>query len=231
MNIIDAQHITIGYKQKIVLSDISFSVAQGEYVGLIGSNGSGKTTLLKTILGLLKPISGTIKLFDVPQSEFTDWNMIGYVSQRATDIDGLFPATVEEIVLMGLYPIKKRFEKITDQDRKLVVQALESVELECKKDVSFKELSGGQKQRALIARALVSSPQLLILDEPTIGIDSKTQIEFYSLLKKLNAKGITIVIVSHDIDTMMHEVKRLVSLDNHYHEHDHTGDAQNTYHA
>ncbi|KKP63191.1 MAG: ABC-type Mn2+/Zn2+ transport system, ATP-binding protein [Candidatus Moranbacteria bacterium GW2011_GWF2_34_56] len=169
----------------------------------MGPNGSGKTTLIKVILGLLEFREGSIKIFNQDLKNFKDWNKIGYVSQRMANFDNNFPLTVEEVVLMGRYSGKKLGGRITDEDRKLTQESLREVEMWDYRDSLIGDLSGGQMQRVFIARALASKPEIIFLDEPTTGIDEKSENDFYQLLQELNKKmGITLVIVSHDIDSL-----------------------------
>lgn len=184
-----------------VLEDINIKINKGDYVGLIGPNGSGKSTLVKIILGLLKPTTGSVKLFDTDINKFNDWKKVSYVSQkRGSDLTE-FPFTALEVITME------------GVDTTVAKASLEKVGLADKANVSISKLSGGQQQRVFIARALVSNPELLILDEPTSGVDQDSQADFYKLLTKLNKENnITLVLVSHDIDVVAHEVTHLLCI-------------------
>ncbi len=198
--IVQLKDICFGYGEEEVLCSISLDIHKGDFIGIIGPNGSGKTTLIRILLGLMKPGSGDIKLFGKSLNKFKEFSKIGYVPQKATQIDITTPITVEEII------------SLATENKKNVADALHAVDLTSKKDKLIRELSGGQQQRAFIAKALASQPDLLILDEPTTGVDVNTQDEFYSLLAKLNKTGLTIVLVSHDIDVVVNEVNKLVCL-------------------
>lgn len=202
-NIIEVKHISYAYAEEEVLHDINLNVHQGDFLGVIGPNGGGKTTLLKIVLGLLKPTAGSIRLFGQDTRDFRDWKRIGYVPQKATDFDPAFPATVREIVAMGRYAQRGLFHFLTKDDYKVVDKALDQVEMRPYHDRIIGDLSGGQQQRVFIARALASEPEVILLDEPTVGVDLKTQEEFYALLAKLNRDlSLTLVLISHDIDVV-----------------------------
>ncbi len=200
MQVVEIDRVSFAYSGNLVLDDISFSIKEGDLLGMIGPNGAGKTTLFSCMLGIISGYSGAIKIFgqDIRKSRGV-FKSIGYIPQRKT-IDPNFPATVEEIVSLGITSGKVSIEKITG--------ALEIVGLFDQRDSKMGELSGGQQQRVLIAKAIVNDPKLLILDEPATGIDVETQNRFYALLKKLNQeKKITIIWASHDLDA----VNRLAS--------------------
>ncbi|HXV46180.1 MAG TPA: metal ABC transporter ATP-binding protein [Nitrososphaera sp.] len=195
MQVVEIEKLSYAYSGSLVLDNISFSISEGDLLGMIGPNGAGKTTLFSCMLGLLSGYTGTIKIFgeDIKKSDRA-LRSIGYIPQRKT-IERNFPATVEEIVSLGITTGEISKEKIAS--------AFETVGLLEQKDRRVGELSGGQQQRVLIAKALVNDPKLLILDEPATGIDVETQNRFYTLLKKLNQeKKITIIWASHDLDAV-----------------------------
>ena len=195
MQVVEISGLSYTYSGSLVLDDISFSISEGDLLGMIGPNGAGKTTLFSCMLGLLGGYAGTIKIFgeDI-KKDSKALKSIGYIPQRKT-IDQNFPATVEEVVSLGITSGRVSAEKIAS--------ALDTVGLLAQKDRRVGELSGGQQQRVLIAKALVNDPKLLILDEPATGIDLETQNRFYALLKKLNQeKKITIIWASHDLDAV-----------------------------
>lgn len=201
--LIQLEHISFSYHTEKVLDDISLSVNAGDFLGLVGPNGSGKTTLLKLILGLIPNQSGDISLFGVPQKSFSEWKKIGYVPQRAgvSIAAAQYPLTVTEVVEMG------------HASKSAARTALGLVGMQQHGRRLVKELSGGQQQRVFIARALATRPQLLILDEPTAGVDADSQSQFYELLKKFNQEhGLTLILVSHDIDVVAHEVKTVACI-------------------
>lgn len=189
MSLITVDKLSVGYDGVPVEKDISFSVEQGDYLCIVGENGSGKTTLMKTLLGLLQPISGSIKF---------DAGGIGYLPQQ-TVVQKDFPASVREVVLSGcqgrcgLRPFYNKEEKA------LADANMEKMGILQLKNKSFRELSGGQQQRVLLARALCATQKLLLLDEPVSGLDPKVTMEMYDMIKKLNEEGITIIMITHDI--------------------------------
>lgn len=202
--VIKIQDVTFKYHDEVVLDNINLEIKKGEFLGLIGPNGSGKTTLLKIILGLLKPDTGTVNLFGENTASFKNWNKIGYVPQKAGSTVTNFPITVEEVVAMGT---------IGKNDQQAITNSIAEVGMEKYRKRLLNELSGGQLQRVFIARALVSRPELLILDEPTVGVDVDSQAKFYELLKTLNLKsGLTLVLVSHDIEVVAHEVTEVACI-------------------
>jgi zinc transport system ATP-binding protein len=211
--IISIRNVSYKYNHEPVLSDINLEVSQGEYLGIIGPNGSGKTTLLKIILGILKPSHGYISLFGSNIHEFENWSRIGYVPQKAGSAITQFPITTEEIVSLGITNNSRIFDFFTKEDKQAIDESLAAVGIENLRKRLINELSGGQQQRAFIARALVSHPDLLILDEPTVGVDVNSQEKFYGLLQDLNRKlKITLVLVSHDIEVVAHEVTKVVCI-------------------
>lgn len=197
--IIKLENVYYSYEKKLVLENINLTIKEGMFVGLVGPNGGGKTTLIKIILGLLKPQRGNVYLLDKPIDSFKDWNRIGYVSQKANTFNKGFPATVFEVVSMGLTAKVGYFRFFNKRHKERVLEAIRQVDLESYAYENIGNLSGGQQQRVFIARALVSDPQLLILDEPTVGIDYQNVKRFYDLLYKLNKeKNITMLLVTHD---------------------------------
>lgn len=203
--LVKLDHVRFGYTADPIVDDVSFGVHEGDFIGLIGQNGSGKTTLLKLMIGLLAPQSGTI-VHAAP-------HMIGYVPQKSSQAEKVFPLTCEELVLQGRVVKAGLFRMFSSRDKKIARQALQSVGLLEKKDILLRELSGGQQQRVFIARALAAEPKLLILDEPTVGIDEASQEEFYVLLAALRKeKNLAIIIVSHDLEVVMREVKTVLCM-------------------
>ena len=192
--VIKLENVTYGYNSDLVLEDISFKADQGDLLGIIGPNGAGKTSLFSLILGLLEGYQGKITVFDEDiRNNRKVLKKIGYIPQKNI-IDKGFPATVEEIVSLGVFERKTKDK---------IISAINTVGLLEQKHKRIGELSGGQQQRILIAKALVNEPQLLILDEPTTGIDLETQNKFYALLRKLNSENkITIILASHDLDAI-----------------------------
>jgi zinc transport system ATP-binding protein len=193
--------------------DVDLAIEEGDFLAVIGPNGSGKTTLVKIILGLLRPTSGEVEIFGRRPAEFSDWFKVGYVPQKATHIDPFFPASVEEVVGMALTSGRRRGRPSGREARTKVRRALEIVGMAEFGKEPIGRLSGGQQQRVFIARALVTSPRILFLDEPTTGVDAETQASFYDLLDRLNrSEGLTIVLVTHDIGIVNKHVNRVACL-------------------
>ncbi|RLQ98205.1 metal ABC transporter ATP-binding protein [Falsibacillus albus] len=218
--VIELKDISFRYERENVLEDINLEVPKGAFLGLVGPNGSGKSTLLKLILGLLKPQKGEVFLFGEKQSKFSGWDKIGFVSQKANSFNSGFPATVYEVVASGLTKKIGLFKFIDKNDKKQVTEAVKAVGMEAFLHRNIGELSGGQQQRVFIARAIVSSPEILILDEPTVGVDAKNVQSFYDMLDKLNHElGITLLLVTHDIGTISSKVTHVACLNKHLHFH------------
>lgn len=219
-SILSIKDLSFVYEQKPVLESIDFQIQKGSFVGLVGPNGSGKTTLIKLILGLLRPQTGSIELFETPIQKFHDWNRIGFVSQKANSFNAGFPATVSEVVSTGLTSKVGYFRFFSKKDKEKVKQALEQVGMLDYLNQNIGNLSGGQQQRVFIARALVSDPELLILDEPTVGVDQEHVQRFYHLLSELNKnQGITLLFVTHDIGTVTSYVSHIACLNKSLHFH------------
>lgn len=182
-------------------------------MAIIGPNGGGKSTLLRLILGLLEPSYGEIKLFGKPRRIFKDQYKIGYVPQRAAQIDLNFPITVEEVVKLGFAHKSSLFRMESAEDRTHVQIIMEKVGISDLKNRQISALSGGQRQRVMIARALVSRPQILILDEPNTGVDTHSQRLFYDFLKELNRnENITILFVTHDLGVIADDVGHVLCI-------------------
>jgi zinc transport system ATP-binding protein len=212
--IIEAKNISAQYGQTEVLKDISFVIEQGDFVGLAGANGAGKTTLIKVILGLLPSTSGSIELFGVPMSGFKSWGQIGYLPQKYSTINELFPATVEEVVALGLLSQKKFPRRITSSDKKKVDSILNELNIVNLKKRILTELSGGQRQKVFLARALVSDPKVLIFDEPSTALDPDSRESFFRMIQGLNKdKGITIILITHDTGYIGRYANKLLYLD------------------
>ncbi|HBH71582.1 MAG: ABC transporter ATP-binding protein [Parcubacteria group bacterium GW2011_GWC1_42_11] len=210
---IELNNVSFSYDHTSVLENLSFTVRKGEYLGIIGPNGGGKTTLIKIILGLLQPTSGTISLFGKDRHDFKEKYRIGYVPQRITQAEKSFPATVFEVVRTGRIARLGFFERFTKDDTDAVERAMEISGIARYRDTLIGNLSGGERQRVFIARALASEPDVLILDEPTVGVDIGAQKTFYDFLSSLNKEhNITIIFISHDIDAVSHETKTVLCL-------------------
>lgn len=213
-NIIEVENVSFSYNDNEVLKNINLSIHTGDYLGLVGGNGAGKTTLLKIILGLLKPDSGKIKLFGQDFSDFKDWSKIGYVPQKATNFDVNFPATAEEVVLMGRFGKRGLFHRTNEVDTEKAHEALKHVDMWDHRHQLVGDLSGGQQQRVFIARALAGDPEVIFLDEPTVGVEKDIKDDFYKLLRKLNKElNLTVILVTHDIESMAHEAMHIACID------------------
>ncbi|MCR5507078.1 MAG: ABC transporter ATP-binding protein [Lachnospiraceae bacterium] len=206
MQYITCSDLKLGYDDQVVTEGISFEVEEGDYLCIIGENGAGKSTLMKALMGLNKPMGGSIVFSDEIKK-----NEIGYLPQ-GRDYSKDFPASVEEIVISGclskcgLRPFYNRSEKKTAEDN---MRRMDIFDLRKK---CFRDLSGGQQQRVLLARALCAADKLLLLDEPVTGLDYKTMCEFYGLLTELNRSGMSIVMVSHDLEEAMGHSNKILQI-------------------
>lgn len=189
--------LTLGYNSKVVIQNLSFEVNKGDYLCILGENGSGKSTLMKTLLRLIKPIEGTITTGDglLPDE-------IGYLPQQ-TEVQRDFPASVWEIVLSGCQSRCGRRPFYNKAEKQLAKQTIAQLGITDLTKRSYRELSGGQQQRVLLARALCATQKMLLLDEPVTGLDPQATEEMYSLIKELNQKGITILMISHDVEAAL----------------------------
>lgn len=215
---IEAEDLCVNLGSERILSDVTFRIQRGEFVGIAGPNGGGKSTLLRAILGLVPTCCGTVRLLGKPQAEFRDHHRIGYVPQNASHVDQAFPATALEIVRLGRVRrsgstyLPHPFLARREDDAAL--SALRSVGVKALAKRRIGTLSGGQRQRVLLAKALVGEPDVLILDEPTTGIDPQSRDEFAHLLLDLNRdRAITVILVSHDADILHHAAQRVLTID------------------
>ncbi|MBP6892325.1 metal ABC transporter ATP-binding protein [Candidatus Babeliales bacterium] len=198
-NIISVKDLTVVYHEKPVIWDLDLQIPQGSMCGIIGPNGSGKTTLLKSILGIITPITGTIKIFDEPFNK--QKHHIAYVPQR-NSVDWTFPVSVHDVVMMGRYGKLSWWQRPTKKDFEITAWALEQVLMTPFQDRHISQLSGGQQQRVFLARALTQQADIFMLDEPFAGIDMVTEQLILKLLKTLQSQGKTIVVVHHDLATV-----------------------------
>ena len=213
-NIIEVKDVCFSYGNEEVLKGITFDIHKGDYLGVVGSNGAGKTTLIKLILGLLPLCCGSVKLFGQDQKQFKDWSKIGYVPQKATNFDVNFPATIREVVAMARSAKKGLFHRTNKQDDEIIEKSLRQVDMWEHKDRLIGDLSGGQQQKVFIARALAGQPEIIFLDEPTTGVDKKSQDDFYNILRGLNKDlGLTLVLVTHDIERITKEAMHIACID------------------
>jgi zinc transport system ATP-binding protein len=208
--LVEIKNMDVAYQKKLVLSNVSLSVFEHDFIGIIGPNGGGKTSLIKAILGLLKPVGGSVK-HSLLSSE------IGYLPQ-GNQVDENFPITVKEVIASGLeHGLKIEFGSKRSRQGK-VEKALETVGLEALHSRPIGKLSGGEFQRTLLARAIISSPRLLVLDEPDTHVDNLFETELYALLKELN-RAITILLVSHDIGIISPYIKTIACVNRNLHYH------------
>ncbi|MET8250289.1 metal ABC transporter ATP-binding protein [Micromonospora sp. NPDC005197] len=207
--VITVEHGAVGYDGRPVLRDVSLTVTAGEVVAVLGANGSGKSTLIRAILGLVPLTAGSITLFDRPLRQFRQWQRIGYVPQRLGAGGGV-PATVREVVASGRLARRGILRPPGAADRAAVDAALRAVGLADRATDPVSTLSGGQQQRTLIARALAGRPELLILDEPTAGVDAASQEAFAGALRDFVADGGTVLLVAHELGPLRPVISRAV---------------------
>jgi zinc transport system ATP-binding protein len=217
--VVKIRDLRVSINHESILDDVSLTIQEGTFLGLIGPNGGGKTTLLKSILGLIKPDRGEVKVFGLPPDDGRNRGRIGYLPQRAY-ADLTFPVSAFDVVLMGRYARIGIWHRPSDEDRRLAMEKLEAVGMARLRDRPIGYLSGGEQQRVFIARALASEPQLVLLDEPTSGVDTTAQQSFYQLLGKLKTDyALTIVLVSHDIGVVPYHTDEVACLNHRLHLH------------
>ncbi len=207
---VEFENVSFTYEETPVLSRVSFTIAKKEYIGIIGPNGGGKTTLLQLLMGFLTPDSGTIRLFGAPPVQSRQ--KIAYVPQ-VMRFDREFPISVLEVVLSGRLNNLTWYGQYPQADREAALEALKKVNLLDFRHSAFGNLSGGQIQRALIARAIVTNPELLLLDEPTANVDAKAEADIYRIIKELSEE-MTIMMVTHDLQTVVNQVDRILCVQN-----------------
>ena len=205
MALLTVNNLSLGYDSRVIVKDLNFTVNSGDYLCIVGENGSGKTTLMKTLLHLQEPISGSIVTGDGLKA-----NEIGYLPQQTTAQKD-FPASVWEIVLSGCQNRSQSFF-YRKEDRQLAEENIRRMDIEELKNRCYRELSGGQQQRVLLARALCATGKILLLDEPVAGLDPKVTLEMYKLIEKLNKDGITIIMISHDIDAAIRYASHILHI-------------------
>ena len=213
--IIQIEHLAAGYEGKQVLHDINLTVYSDDYLGIIGPNGGGKTTLMRVILGLMKPTEGSIRYYR--NGEEVKEITMGYLPQYNV-LDKQFPISVYEVVLSGLSKSKGLFARYTQAQHQQVCDTLDRMQITDLQDCHIGSLSGGQLQRVLLARAIVSKPDVMILDEPNTYIDRRFQKQMYEMLEQIN-KDCAIIIVSHDIAEVLNNVKHIACVNHHLHYH------------
>ena len=207
--IVEINSVTCGYEKQRVLTDVSLHIMPGDFVGLLGPSGSGKTTLLRTVLGAVDIYEGEVLVNGVATSKKRP--RVGYVPQLET-IDWNFPVTVQEVVMMGRTMENRLFPWYRKEEKELAAEMMDRLGILGLANRHIRELSGGQQQRVFLARALISSPQLLLLDEPTSGVDIKTRDDVMHLLHDLNHDGVTIIITTHEINAVAVHLPWIVCL-------------------
>jgi zinc transport system ATP-binding protein len=227
---LEFDHVTFGYTRSPVLKDVSLAIHPGEFYAIVGANGSGKTTLMKLGIGLLRPSFGTVRLFGVALEDFTEWHKVGYVPQRAA-VRPTLPVSVDEVVRSGLAGHLKLLRRITPAHRERIEHVIEVMGLQTIRSAPITRLSGGQQQRALIARALVTGPRLLVLDEPTTGVDADARHALRESLDHLvEVERVAVAYISHDpegFSGLAHHVVEVVDarlveaqlVEHHHHDH------------
>ena len=212
-NLLEMRSLSASYDNNVVLEDVNFTVGENDFTGVIGPNGGGKTTLLKVILGLIKPVKGSI----IFNSDLINGNSIGYLPQISTG-DASYPVTVTDIILSGMMIRKKILSRMSADDKKKAYEIIEKLGLSGMERSSLTELSGGQIQRVFLGRAIIGNPKLLLLDEPGNFVDSTFENDFYEKLKELNSR-MAILMVSHDIGIISSHVKSYACVNRklHYH--------------
>lgn len=208
--ILKVENLNFEYPDISVLRDINFTLHKGDFLGIIGANGAGKSTLIKIILKILPFNQGKITLFGEDLSKFKDNYKIGYVSQKANSFNSDFPATVKEVVMANLYSKKGLFRRYTKEDVHKLHDVLEKVGMSGYENKLIGKLSGGQQQRIFIARALISDPELLLMDEPTVGVDAKSVKQIMDIISELNKQGITIIMTNHDTPELVRVSSKLL---------------------
>jgi zinc transport system ATP-binding protein len=206
---VEVRNASVAIGGRPILRGIDLRVRAGEFVALMGANGSGKSTLVRAMTGLLPLTSGSVHLFGTAYADFRDWQRIGFVPQRSTATSGV-PATVWEVVASGRITRRRLLRPLSRADRQAIADALDVVGLTDRATVGISQLSGGQQQRALIARALAGQPDLLVLDEPTAGVDLVNQAALAGALSVLKERGATIVLVAHELGPMAPLIDRAV---------------------
>jgi zinc transport system ATP-binding protein len=213
MPILEIKNLNVNRNGAPVIENATFTINRGDYVGIVGPNGGGKTTLLSALLGFLPTTQGSIKLFGTDLAKFSSWQKIAYISQQATSFEDQFPLTVRELVSLGCIKKGKLGRRFTQNDWKTVDDNLAFMGLSDVADRRIGQLSGGQKQRVFVAKALAHNPELILLDEPIVGVDSDAQEKFYKKLSDLNIeRKITILIVTHDLASVFCRMSKVMCI-------------------
>ena len=214
MIVLEIKNVSFSYEKEKVVKNISLSFAKGDFAAFVGPNGAGKSTLIKMITGNLKTDQGQINIFGQPVNKIKDWTKIGYISQQVRDFNQSFPATVREIIASNLYKKLGLIKTMSSKLEPKVFKALKLVNMENFIDRKIGNLSGGQQQRIFIARMMVNDPELILLDEPLVGVDIKAQDDFYQIIGDINHNlGKTVIMVSHDVNLISKQANKVVCFD------------------
>jgi zinc transport system ATP-binding protein len=209
--VLEVKDLTVNRMGQLVIDKANFSVNKGDYVGIVGPNGGGKTTLILTLLNFLPSTAGTIHFFGSDINHFSAWEKVAYISQQATSFDSQFPLTVKELVSLGCIKKQNIGRRFKTQDWSAVNESIEFMGLSDVAEKRIGQLSGGQKQRVFVAKALARKPEIIILDEPIVGVDSSTQEKFYKKLSDLNAeRKTTILMVTHDLTSVFCRMSKVM---------------------
>ena len=211
--VLEVSGLNVSRANSLVIEDAKFTINKGDYVGIVGPNGGGKTTLLLALLKIIPRTKGNIRLFGQDIESFSHWEKVAYVPQHAINFDAQFPLTVKELVSLGRVNRKNLGRTLKKNDWEAVQEALEFMKISDIKDKRIGQLSGGQKQRVFVAKALVRNPEIILLDEPIVGVDAGTQEKFYKKLSDLNIKkNITIMIVTHDLTAVFCRMSKVMCM-------------------
>jgi zinc transport system ATP-binding protein len=211
--ILEVSNLQVNRTNSVVIEEGNFTIHRGDYVGLVGPNGGGKTTLILALLNILPRTKGTIRFFGQDITSFSNWEKVAYVPQNATNFDPQFPLSVRELVSLGRVNRSNLGRTLKQKDWEAVDDVLEFMGISEFADKRIGQLSGGQKQRVFVAKAMVRKPEIIFLDEPTVGVDAETQEKFYKKLSDLNVeKGITILLVTHDLTAVFCRMSKVMCI-------------------
>jgi zinc transport system ATP-binding protein len=209
--VLEVTDLEVYRSNSLAIENANFTINKGDYVGIVGPNGGGKTTLLLTLLNILPKSKGSIKLFGQNIESFSRWDKVAYVPQHAVNFDSQFPLSVKELVSLGRVNRSNLGRPLKHSDWEAVDEALEFMGMSDVADRRIGQLSGGQKQRVFVAKALVRNPEIILLDEPIVGVDAHTQEKFYKKLSDLNQKkGITVMLVTHDLTAVFCRMSKVM---------------------
>lgn len=208
---IECQNVTCSYGEHVAIENINLTIQKGDFVAIVGPNGGGKTTLIKAIVGLLGCKEGKV-IIDKTEQKYLPQGFVGYVPQILSSAVVEIPLSVKSVVAMSLLQTNRFYKGLTKSQKQVVDNVMRECGIDELQDRLISDLSGGERQKVFLARALASNPKLLILDEPSTGVDQKSQERFYQFLHELNAKGMTIVMTTHDIGVVSGWISKLISI-------------------